>query len=366
MFSLKSKYTPTLGLDIGSSALRAVEIRPVGKGWRLHRWGIESLPADTVVDGKIKNMDNAVKCLQSLIVRAGITTKQVAISVGGPAVIIKKIQLPFMTELELEDQISLEAEEYIPFDIDDVHLDFQILGQKDGNLDVMLTACKKELTADHLEACQAAGLHPTVCDLDLFCIANAYDTFIRGATEQTKIPQKGQPPLEVVGLVNAGSSYLNIAILRGDVPEFTRDFSFGGRQMMQDIQDRMKLSLEEVELFISQSGKGHPAALWESAQNNVLLPFEEKLAAQIRQSLDFYNNSHPVEEKVTSVLLSGGCALIPGVSAFLSESLGTPVAVGNPLPQIQPSKEKGVQPFPDVQAPRFMVAFGLALRGKSV
>jgi type IV pilus assembly protein PilM len=235
---LSKKYKPIIGLDIGTTAIRAVEIRPVGSSWRLHRWGNQPIPPDAVADGKIKNSEEVVVALQTLFAKTDFSTKRVALSVGGPSVVIKSIQLPFMTEMDLEDQISLEAEEHIPFGIDDVHLDFQILSQDEENMNVLLTACKKESLDAYLKVVEEAELKAVVCDLEICCLVNAHEAFISPGIfapleKKKKVKKKDKKKPEtkvaprVISLVNCGGSYLNVVILLDGIPIFNRDYMFG-------------------------------------------------------------------------------------------------------------------------------------------
>ena len=368
MLPFLSKYKAIVGLDIGTTSIRAVEIRPAGKGWRLHRWGHQPLPLDTIVDGKVKNSDTIVSALTSLFEKTGFSTKRVAISVGGPSVIIKNIQLPFMTELELEDQISMEAEEHIPFGIDDVNLDFQILKQDEENLNVLLTACKKESLDEYIKVVEEAGLIASVCDLDICCIVNAHDAFVSpgsiGAVKKPKKKKKGgkEPDANVeesvISLVNTGGSYLNVVILVGAVPTFTRDYAFGTKSLIQQIGQELEIPFEEAEQLLV----GGETPEQKQVLEEHMPPFEDQLLSTIRQSLDFYKTSNP-NQPVTELNLSGPCAQIPGLEQRLSEQLAIPVKFSNPLNGLKAGRGGGYRPLSKSLAPRFMVALGLALRG---
>ncbi len=369
MLPFLSKYKPIVGLDIGTTAIRAVEIRPVGSGWRLHRWGNQPLPPTAIEDGKVKNSEEVISALRTLFEKTGFSTKRVALSVGGPSVVIKSIQLPFMTELELEDQISLEAEEHIPFGIDDVHLDFQILNQDQEQLNVLLTACKKEPLEERLKIVEGAGLVASVCDLDLCCLINAHDAFIApGSIELGKKKKKPKKKAEVeqekpdskavVALVNSGGSYLSVAIFLGEVPAYTRDYNVGIRQLIQQISQELEIPFADAEQLLPGGKTPEQKAVLEEH----LPPFEEQLVNTIKQSINFYKQGNP-DHPVTELTLSGPCTHIAGLEQRLSEKLEISVKFSNPLSGLKPGSGSGFQPMPKSSASRYMVALGLALRG---
>ncbi|MBF0358362.1 MAG: type IV pilus assembly protein PilM [Magnetococcales bacterium] len=371
MLPFFSKYKPIVGLDIGTTAIRAVEIRPAGSGWRLHRWGNQPLPPTAIEDGKVKNSEEVISALRTLFEKTGFSTKRVAMSVGGPSVVIKSIQLPFMTEMELEDQISLEAEEHIPFGIDDVNLDFQILNQDQEQLNVLLTACKKEPLEERLKIIEGAGLVASVCDLEICCLINAHDAFIAPGSiglgnkkKKKKSKKKAEAEQEkpdsktVVALVNCGGSYLNVAIFLGEIPVYTRDYNVGVRQLIQQISQELEVPLADAEQLL-QGGKT-PEEKEVLAEH--LPPFEEQLASTIKQSINFYkqgNSGHPVQE----LTISGPCTHIGGLDQRLSEKLEISVKFSNPLSGLKPGSGSGCQPMSKSSASRFMLALGLALRG---
>ncbi|MBF0127082.1 MAG: type IV pilus assembly protein PilM, partial [Magnetococcales bacterium] len=332
------------------------------KGWSLHRIGSRPLPPKTVTNGKVKDKPALVQAIRELWTEAHFGSKRAAISVGGPSVIIKKIQLPLMTELDMEDQISTEAEEHIPFDIEEVYLDFQILSRSEETMDVLLTACKKELVDNRLEAPREAGLDPVLCDLDIFCVANAFETLcLTGKKNQpvkkVAAPEKAEK-IDATVLVNVGSSHLNLAILANGLPDFTRDHAFGGERMVQEIMQNQNSSNEEAERLIIQ-GKDSRNRPWPPASREpVINAFLEQMGNLIKQSVEFFNASHP-NHRVSGVYLSGGCALLPEALPFLNGLLNLPTHTANPLLGLGGG---GTVLRPE-SAPWYMVAMGLALRG---
>ncbi|MBF0285037.1 MAG: type IV pilus assembly protein PilM [Magnetococcales bacterium] len=366
MFSLGSASRSSVGLDIGSAAIKVVELKAVGKKWRLLRCGSALLPPEAVADGVVKERETVAQAVAGLLKSLRISNRVVAAAVSGSAVITKKIQLPIMTELDLEDQISLEAEEYIPFDIEDVTLDFQILtptkgkavaklkgkpAPKDLNapeetMEVLLAACRKDLLNNRLETLKAAGLTVSVLDMDLYCAANAYETFL-------------QPPLtgETVAVINAGASLLNIVILRNGAPDFTRDHPFGGHRMLEEAQRRFRLAPGAAQRALL--GEGLLPVPKETLHQEVIQPFLEQLVHQLGQTIDFYHQNH-TEQTVQTICLAGGCALIPGIADFLSQQTGIPVETAQPA---QSGKLSVPAEYVSQLDARYLVALGLALRG---
>ncbi|MBF0189858.1 MAG: type IV pilus assembly protein PilM [Magnetococcales bacterium] len=365
MIPFASFDKPVVGLDIGTTAIKAVELRRSGRQWSVHRVGWKPLPPKAVAGGKIKEKEIVVQTLRELWAECRFGCKRVAIGVGGPSVIIKRIPLALMSELDLEDQIALEAEEHIPFDIEEVYLDFQILERGAEQMDVMLTACKKELVDNRLEAPREAGLNPVLCDLDLFGMINAFGQFCPAAAgshpPKTAKNHKSDPAakIESTALVNAGASHLSVAILTHGVPEFIRDHAFGGERLLQELQQQNNLSAEEAEQMIRQ-GHDSQNRPWSPAQRQPMIQaFAEQMSGLIRQSVDFHNASHG-NQKVGSVHVSGGCALLPELPARLGELLNLPVHKVNPVSGLHGTVPAALRPD---NATGFLVALGLALRG---
>ena len=240
MFGLAKKSKAVVGLDIGSSAVKAVELKPAGKGFRVAAFAIEPVPPDSIVDGAIIDGGAVADAIRRVFERKTFKTKEVAASLSGNAVIVKKISLPVMTEAELGESIYWEAEQYIPFDIQDVNLDYQILDpgtgpDSKGTMDVLLVAAKKEKIADYTNVISQAGRVPVVVDVDAFALQNAYEA------------NYGPQPGAIVVLLNAGASAININILNGDQSLFTRDISIGGNAYTEAVQKELGLPFERAE-----------------------------------------------------------------------------------------------------------------------
>ncbi|MEO5333915.1 MAG: pilus assembly protein PilM [Magnetococcus sp. YQC-5] len=368
MFPFAFKNKSIVGLDLGTTSIKGAELRRSGAKWQLHRIGSLPVSPKAMSNGKIKDKDAVVQVLRDLWSSSRFDSKQVALSVGGPSVIIKKIQVAQMSEMDLEDVIRTESEEHIPFDIAEVYLDFQILGQTEKGMDVLLTACKKELVDIRLEVIREAGLDPVLCDVDLFSVANSFAAFCLPAQDKPsgkKPPPKTPAPdatekLDVTALVNIGAASLNLAIIANGMPEFTRDHSFGGERMVQEIMQQQETSGEEAELML-RSGTDSRNRPWPAESRElIILPFLEQAGNLIKQSMDFYHASH-ANHRVAALYLSGGCAMLPEINSKLNSILNIQVKTANPLAALLGKSTPPIQPE---TAPCYMVALGLATRGE--
>src|SRR2546422_419536 len=246
MFGLRKSSKSVVGLDIGSSAVKAVELKMVGKGFKVVAFAIEPVPPDSIVDGAIIDGTAVADAIRRLFENKAFKTKEVAASLSGNAVIVKKISLPVMTEAELAESILWEAEQYIPFDVQDVNLDYQILDagtgpDSKGTMEVLLVAAKKEKIADYTGVIAQADRVPVVVDVDAFALQNAFE--VNYGLSQS-----------VVVLVNAGASAININIVRGEQSVFTRDISMGGNAYTEAVQKELNLPFASAE----QLKKGQP------------------------------------------------------------------------------------------------------------
>jgi len=246
VFGLPKKSKPVVGLDIGSSAVKAVELKPSGKSYKVTAVGVEPIPPDSIVDGAIIDGTAVADAIKRLFENKAFKSKEVAASLSGNAVIVKKISLPVMTEAELSESIYWEAEQYIPFDIQDVNLDYQILdpgtgADSKGTMEVLLVAAKKEKIADYTGVIAQAGKVPVVVDVDAFALQNAYEM------------NYGNEPDAVVVLLNAGASAININIVTGDQSLFTRDISIGGNAYTEAVQKELNLPFESAEQLKKES-----------------------------------------------------------------------------------------------------------------
>ena len=348
MFGLGKSSKPVVGLDIGSSAVKAVELKPAGKGYRVVAFGSEPVPPDSIVDGAIIDSSAVADAIKRLFSNKQFKTKEVAASLSGNAVIVKKISLPSMTEAELGESIQWEAEQYIPFDIQDVNLDYQILNAGDGGqMDVLLVAAKKEKIADYTGVISQAGRTPVIVDIDAFALQNAFEV------------NYGFDPREVVVLLNAGASAININILSGDTSVFTRDISMGGNAYTEAVQKELNLPFDTAEAL----KKGHPPVDGPAFEDvrPVLHAMTENVLLEVQKTFDFFKATAS-SDQIHRIVLSGGASRVDGFAETLHERFGTPVEQFDPFKKVafEPGK-LGIQD-PEGVVPTAAVAVGLALR----
>jgi type IV pilus assembly protein PilM len=345
------KNKAIVGLDIGSSAVKAVELKAAGKGYRVTAFGIEPVPPDSIVDGAIIDGTAVADAIRRVFENKAFKSKGVAASLSGNAVIVKKMTLPVMTEAELGESIYWEAEQYIPFDIQDVNLDYQILdpgtaAEAKGTMEVLLVAAKKEKIADYTGVIAQAGRVPVVVDVDAFALQNAY--------EVNYAPDAGS----VVVLLNAGASAININILSGDQSLFTRDISIGGNAYTEAVQKELNLPFESAE----QAKKGLPVegVTFEDVRP-VLHAMTENVLLEIQKTFDFFKAT-AASDRIDRILLSGGASSVDGFAAALEERFGAPVESFDPFKKIAfDAKKLGMHGSAHLLSTA-AVAVGLALR----
>jgi type IV pilus assembly protein PilM len=345
------KSKAVVGLDIGSSAVKAVELKSAGKGWKVVAFGVEPVPPDSIVDGAIIDGAAVADAIRRVFENKQFKTKEVAASLSGNAVIVKKINLPVMTEAELAESIYWEAEQYIPFDIQDVNIDYQILdaGTGDGSsgtMDVLLVAAKKEKIADYTGVISQAGRTPVIVDVDAFALQNAFEV------------NYGLEKDQVVVLLNAGASAMNINIVTGDQSVFTRDISMGGNSYTEAVQKELNLPFESAE----QLKRGQPVdGVSAEEVTPVLHAMTENVLLEIQKTFDFFKASAS-SDRIDRIVLSGGASRIDGFEQALAERFNTPVEKFDPFKKISFEPQKlGVTDSEGV-GPAAAVAVGLALR----
>ncbi|HTH00109.1 MAG TPA: type IV pilus assembly protein PilM [Vicinamibacterales bacterium] len=339
-----------VGLDIGSSAVKAVELKQAGKAFKVAAFGSEAIPPDSIVDGAIIDGGAVADAIRRLFTSGAIKTKDVAASLSGNAVIVKKITLPQMSEAELAESIYWEAEQYIPFDIQDVNLDYQILDKGgDGGkatMDVLLVAAKKEKIADYTGVIAQAGRSAVVVDVDAFALQNAYEV------------NYGIEPNTIVALLNAGASATNINILNGDQSVFTRDISIGGNAYTEALQKELNLPFD----LADQLKRGMPVdgVTYEDAKP-VLRAVSENVMLEIQKTFDFFKTTAS-SDRIDRIMLSGGASRAEGFKEMLSDRFDAPVEGLDPFKRVGfDSKKFQIDSAAEI-APTAAVAVGLALR----
>ena len=350
MFGL-GKSKAVVGLDIGSSAVKAVELKASGKAFKVVAYASEPVPPDSIVDGAIIDGAAVADAIRRVFENKAFKTKEVAASLSGNAVIVKKINLPVMTEAELAESIYWEAEQYIPFDIQDVNLDYQILDagtgeESKGTMDVLLVAAKKEKIADYTGVISQAGRTPIIVDVDAFALQNAYEV------------NYGLEPDQVVVLLNAGASAININIITGDQSTFTRDISIGGNSYTEAVQKELNLAFDSAE----QLKRGMPVeGVNPEDVTPVLHAMTENVLLEIQKTFDFFKATAS-SDRIDRIVVSGGASRVNGFVEALQERFGTAVEVFDPFKKIAFDPSKLGVTDPDGLSPAAAVAVGLALR----
>ena len=339
----------SIGLDIGSSAVKAVELKVSRSGYLLTWVASEPIPPDAIVDGSIIDGASVADAIARLFKAGRIKTKDVVASLSGSAVIVKKITLPLMTDSELSESIYWEAEQYIPFDIQDVALDHQVVeGDPEsaarGTMDVLLVAAKKEKIADYTGVIAQAGRHAIVVDVDAFALQNAYEV------------NYGVEPGQVVVLMNAGASAININILNGDQSVFTRDISIGGNDYTEALQKELSLPFENADML--KRGVPIEGLTFDEAMP-AIAAVTDNVLLEVQKTFDFFKAT-AASDRIDRIVLSGGTGQIEGFAETMAERFGTDIEIFNPFRQLQLDEKK----TGDVAAlaSTTAVAVGLALR----
>jgi type IV pilus assembly protein PilM len=338
----------SIGLDLGSSYLKTVKLRESKGSYELELFDIHTLPPELIVDGSIIDSIRLVDSIKEMIKKTGIKTKDTVISISGhSSVIIKRISLPEMSEEDLSESIKFEAEQYVPFDIEDVNLDFQILGPKEepGEMDVILVAVKKDIINEYISVIREAGLNPIIVDIDAFALENMY-----GVNYEIE-PEKN------VALLNIGASTINMSILKGGISVFTRDSSLGSNLHTEALQREFNISYENAERL--KRGEAVENVSAEDAAG-VIESASEEILSEIVRSFDYYRST-TLHEDISEVLFSGGCSLLKDFASMISGRTGIETKGVDPFRNIKIPNKFDVAYIKEM-APILAVAVGLALR----
>ncbi|MFZ5503799.1 MAG: pilus assembly protein PilM [Pseudomonadota bacterium] len=347
-----STTPPVIGVDVSSSSVKIVELSEAPKkgGYVIERYVIESLPKDAVSDGNINNLDAVGETLQRAWKRMGTRIKNVSLALPASTVITKKILLPAgLREEDLEFQVESEANQYIPFAIEEVNLDFQEIGPAPGNpeeIEVLLAASRKANVEDRVAAAQAAGLRALIVDVEPYAAEAAF------AQIRAQLPDGAQD--KCVALVDIGANVMNVNVLRNGQSVYSRDQQVGGDQLTQQIQGMFGLSPEEAELGKRSGG------LPDNYESDVLIPFRDNVVMEIARALQFFFTSTQYNE-VDYIVLAGGCAVLPGLDDAVATRTQVSTMVANPFALMTLSsriKPRQLQ----TDAPALIVACGLAMR----
>lgn len=350
--ALLNRTRSAVAIDIGSSAIKLLELESERPGkYRLKHFGVAPVPPEAVVDGAFMNTSAIVGAIRDLMARHKVKSKDAIVAVSGNSVIIKRISLPLMTQDELEESITWEAEQYIPFDVNDVNIDVHILkGQADeaGQMEVLLVAARKELVNEYTSLILEAGLRPAVIDVAAFALENMF------TLNYEVVP-------EPVALVNVGASAVNINVLRNGSSAFTRDIALGGRAYTEEIQRALNVSFEEAEAFKVGGSDADQSAVVPEEVERVLSSVSENIANEVHRSLDFFLSTSG-GGTLRQVWLSGGAAPTPGLVSSLQRLCGCPVTIVDPFKNIQVDERAFNPRFLKDVAAQAAIAVGLGLR----
>lgn len=355
MFGFSRKNTPLLGIDISSTAIKLIELsRTAGTSstlLRVERYAIELLPLNAVVEKKIADPEAVGQSIRKTLSKAGTKTRRAAIAVAGSAVITKVISMSAsLSDAEMESQIQLEADQYIPYPLEEVNLDFDVIGPSPNNpemVDVLLAASRRENVDDRVAALEMAGLTAVVVDVEAYAMQNACALLLKSSADDVDH--------RTVAVVDVGAATTTLHVLHKGQIIYTREQNFGGQQLKDEVQRRYGLSREEAAQKILD---GNVADTYEE---EVLNPFKEALAQQIGRALQFFY-SGTTFNRVDQVLLSGGSASIYKIDVLVEDRLKLPTIVANPFSRMSLSPSIKSQDLMR-EAPGMMVAVGLALRG---
>ena len=350
-FSLRAGHRPLLGLDITTSSIKLIELSESGGQYRVESYAAEPTPHNAVNEKAIVDANAVGEAIRRAIKRSGVRSRECAVAISGDAAITKSIPMPrSLSESELEQQVEMQADQYIPFPMEEVSYDFQVLGPSDKDpemMDVLLVATRTENVDQRVAAVAAAGLVPKLVDVEAFALENA----CRLMTHQ--MPDGGID--RTIAVIDFGASTTTFSVLRDLHVVYTRDFAFGGQQLTEEIMRTYGLSLEEAGRAKKEGGL--PA----NYQAEVLDPFIDDMCQQVSRSLQFYLASGSGREQPEQVLICGGCANIPGVADVIASRVGIPAERGDPLGQMKISTRALAQGVKK-DATALLTACGLALR----
>lgn len=338
-----------IGLDIGSSRIKVAEIRHVKQQFELINVAQIDLLPDTIVDGQIIDGNHVSDCISNIFTDQHIEGGQIATSLSGNAVIVKKIHLPVMGPEELRDQINWEAQQHIPFDIQDVNLDYHVLASEGEQMEVLLVACKKDMVTQLTQVIAQSGRTTSIVDVDSFALQNAYEVNYAPRPDQTVV------------LLNIGASVTNINIVKGSASIFTRDVSMGGNQYTDTLQKKLNLSYDDAEML--KRGQA-PEACEVSVEDarEVLHSVNEMLANEIQRTLDFFHHQSPEGERIVGMLVAGGGSKVHNLVPYFAERFQVYVEPFDPFRNLRVDKSKFNPEYLSEFAPDMAVAVGLALR----
>ena len=344
-----AKTSQVLGIDISSTTVKLLELSQSGDRYRVESYAVAPLPPEAVVEKNVNQVETVGGLIRELVSRSKTRAQHAVAAVAGSAVIIKTIPMPAgLSEEDLEAQLTVEADQYIPYPLEEVALDFEELGPvvgRDDQVNVLLAACRQETIESRVDAIEVAGLTPAIMDVEVFAMERAL------ALLKTQMPMANP---ETIAMVDIGASMTTLSVYAGGESVYTREQLFGGKQLTDEIMNRYDLSFEEAGRAKKQGG------LPEDYESEVLEPFREAVVQQVSRSLQFFFSSSEYTE-LDCIVLCGGVAAIAGLAEIIEERLSTPAIVANPFADMSVGSRVNAQALAK-DAPAMMVACGLAMR----
>ena len=345
----EQKAKPVLGLDISSTSIKLLELSREGDRYRVESYGVKALPPNSVVEKNINEVEAVAEAVKSVLLLSKAKTKAAAVAVAGSAVITKVIEMPSgLSDDAMEMQITLEADQYIPYPLEEVSIDFEIQGVSERNpeqVEVLLAACRRENVDLRVDVLELAGLQPKIVDVEAYTMERAFSLIQDQFEDQED---------QVVAIVDIGATMTTLSVLVSGKTVYTREQLFGGKQLTEEIQRRYGLSTEEAGLAKKQGG------LPDDYESEVLEPFKDAVVQQVTRSLQFFFSSSQYND-VDYIVLAGGVASLEGLSELIEEKLGTQTIVANPFANMSIASRVNATSLAN-DAPSLMIATGLALR----
>jgi len=358
VFQLKRKKTPILGIDISSTSIKLVELSQTDDGYRVESLAVEPLPANAVVEKNIQDVEAVGETLQKAIKRSGTKCKQAALAVAGSAVITKIITMPAaLSEDDMEIQIEMEADQYIPYPLEEINLDFQVLNETINNpetVDVLLAASRSENIELRTAATEIAGLTSKIIDVEAYSIENASKLLVPPKNSSAETNDDDETEDFIIAVLDVGATMTSLNVIENNNLIYTREQAFGGKQLTEEIMRRYGLAYEEAGRLKKAGG------LPDNYIPEVLEPFKETMAQQVSRFLQFFYTAGQ-HNSVDMIALAGGCASIPGIDELIEAQLGIKTILSNPFVNMELSSKVNAQALSN-DAPALMIACGLALR----
>jgi type IV pilus assembly protein PilM len=351
LFSIlgKKKAPPVVGLDVSSTTVKLLELSSSGGRYRVESYAVSSLPLEAVIEKNVNDVDGVANAIRSVVAQSRTKVKTVAAAVSGSSVITKVIDMPDgLSDDDMESQLTLEADQYIPYPLDEVAIDFEVQGpcrDRPNQVEVLLAACRRETIDTRVEAIEAAEMKARIMDVEAYAMERAY-SLIR---DQLDLEDES-----TVAVVDIGATMTTLSVLNGGQTIYTREQLFGGKQLTDEIMRRYGLPVEEAGLAKKQGG------LPDDYEPEVLEPFKDAVVQQVARSLQFFFSSSQYND-VDHIILAGGVASMEGLAEVVQDKLGTPTTVANPFANMAVSSRVNAVAL-NSDAPAMMIACGLALR----